>query len=293
MKRTLLLLATFLLAGSGSIQAQERGIGPGRSEASQPVLWNRYTVKGEEFSVNLPTVPAMTTIKVLRNGDQKRQLQRHLKTSLDGVVFTIDVFENPKPRQSLEDFIAEQKANTEFDPATERSLMIYGVPGKGYLSANKSSPGIVQFFATEKRLYRFAASGPDVEGRAGREFFLSIKVGKEDGIEVSDGPGYSLEEDTGERVYRGKEVDVKAKLLTKPEPSYPGKALESRASGLVILRVIFAKTGRVESIRVVQGQPDGLTEKAIEAAKRITFIPAMKDGKPVSMWMQLEYNFYF
>ena len=26
-------------------------------------------------------------------------------------------------------------------------------------------------------------------------------------------------------------------------------------------------------------------------AKVITFTPAMKDGKPVSMWIQLEYNF--
>ena len=37
----------------------------------------------------------------------------------------------------------------------------------------------------------------------------------------------------------------------------------------------------------------GLTERAIEAAKRIKFTPAMKDGKPVSVWMQLEYNFSF
>jgi hypothetical protein len=35
----------------------------------------------------------------------------------------------------------------------------------------------------------------------------------------------------------------------------------------------------------------GLTKKSIEAARNITFIPATKDGKNVSMWMQLEYNF--
>lgn len=289
MKRILLLLATFLLAGVGSSQAQETGFGP----AAEPLLWNRYTVEGEEFSVNLPTVPAMTTTKGLRTSDQKRQLQRHLQTAFDGVVYSIDVYENPKPRQSLEEFIAEQKSNTDFDPATERSLLIYGVPGKGYSSANKSAPAIVQFFATEKRLYRFVASGRDVEGRAAREFFLSIRLGKDtSGIQVAEGPGYPVESD-GQRVFRGKEVDVKAKLLSKPEPSFSGKALDSHTSGVVILRAIFASNGRVESIRVVQGLPDGLTEKAIEAAKKIKFTPAMKDGRPVSMWMQLEYNFLF
>ncbi|MBA3323229.1 MAG: energy transducer TonB, partial [Pyrinomonadaceae bacterium] len=36
---------------------------------------------------------------------------------------------------------------------------------------------------------------------------------------------------------------------------------------------------------------DGLTEKAIEAARRITFTPAEKDGRPVSQYITLVYNF--
>jgi outer membrane biosynthesis protein TonB len=47
----------------------------------------------------------------------------------------------------------------------------------------------------------------------------------------------------------------------------------------------------VTNIRVVTGLPDGLTEQAIEAAKKIKFIPATRNGRPVSMWFQLEFNF--
>ena len=36
---------------------------------------------------------------------------------------------------------------------------------------------------------------------------------------------------------------------------------------------------------------DGMTEAAIEAARNIRFFPAEKEGKPVSQWMALEYNF--
>jgi len=35
----------------------------------------------------------------------------------------------------------------------------------------------------------------------------------------------------------------------------------------------------------------GITDKAIAAAQQIKFIPAIKDGKFVSVYMQLEYNF--
>ena len=53
----------------------------------------------------------------------------------------------------------------------------------------------------------------------------------------------------------------------------------------------MSKTGRIENIKVVQSLPHGLTEQAIKAAREITFIPAAKDGKAVSTWIQLEYVF--
>jgi TonB family protein len=57
------------------------------------------------------------------------------------------------------------------------------------------------------------------------------------------------------------------------------------------LKAVFRSSGKVTDIRVVQGMPNGLTERAIAAARKIKFVPATKEGKFVSMWMQLEYNF--
>jgi len=59
----------------------------------------------------------------------------------------------------------------------------------------------------------------------------------------------------------------------------------------VVLRAIFTSSGQVSSIRAVSGLPFGLTERAIAAARQIKFSPATKDGHPVSMYIQLEYNF--
>jgi len=55
----------------------------------------------------------------------------------------------------------------------------------------------------------------------------------------------------------------------------------------------LSSSGRVTNIRAVGRLPDGLTENAIEAARQIRFVPAVKDGRFVSMRMELQYNFFY
>ena len=125
-----------------------------------------------------------------------------------------------------------------------------------------------------------------------RQFFSSIRLGKkQDGIKVSDGPGQIFSSNTGETPNVGKPVETKARILNKPKPAYSIEGKANQFTGTVILKCVFSADGTVTRIRVVQGLPYGLTETAIEAAKKIKFIPAMRDGRYVSMWMQLEYNF--
>lgn len=260
------------------------------SKSDPFVWWGTYTVKDEEFSIRLPTIPAMTISKVFNRRLAKDRLERRLRTSLEGVVYTIDVFENVEPGQLLEEFITQENQASEFDLATERKLIVNNVAGKEY-SSGKTPLAVVQFFATKWRLYRFAVSGAGLEHAGVKVFFSSIQLdNKNHGVEVTEGPGSPLELD-GERIYTGKEVDVKPQLLSKPEPQYSFKAGKERVSGRVVLRAVFSATGEVKSIVIVSGLPHGLTEQAIAAARMITFTPAIKDGRPVSMWMQLEYNF--
>ena len=92
-------------------------------------------------------------------------------------------------------------------------------------------------------------------------------------------------------VFVGNQVTAKARILSKPAPSYTTEARDQKVTGTVVLRAVFTAEGQVKYILVIVGLPGGLTERAIEAARRIKFQPATKDGKPVSMWIQLEYNF--
>jgi TonB family protein len=92
-------------------------------------------------------------------------------------------------------------------------------------------------------------------------------------------------------VFPPREVETKARILTRPEPSYTEEARKNQVRGTVVLRAILAFDGKVRGIRVVSGLPDGLTFRAIDAVRKIKFIPATIKGKPVSQYVQIEYNF--
>ena len=57
------------------------------------------------------------------------------------------------------------------------------------------------------------------------------------------------------------------------------------------MRAVFSADGTIKHILVVKGLEGGLTEEAVRAARKIKFVPAEKDGRPVSQYFQIEYNF--
>lgn len=91
--------------------------------------------------------------------------------------------------------------------------------------------------------------------------------------------------------YKAKDLDKRARLTERPQPSYTEPAREKRIEGVVRLRAVLCPSGSVSNVSVMVGLPDGLTEKAIAAAHKIKFVPAEKDGQKVAQLVVLEYNF--
>ncbi len=86
-------------------------------------------------------------------------------------------------------------------------------------------------------------------------------------------------------VYKPNAVITKARILSKPSPPSSG------IYGVVTLQAVFRANGEVSNIIVVSTSDDRLTKSCIEAARKIKFIPAMKDGHAVSQYIRIEYNF--
>lgn len=92
-------------------------------------------------------------------------------------------------------------------------------------------------------------------------------------------------------IYSGKDVDVMVRIISKPQPQYTEEARKNQIIGTVNLRAIFADDATIRQIVPISTLPFGLTERAVAAARNITFVPAQKDGRNVSTYVQLEYNF--
>lgn len=266
------------------------------SDAQAPPVWDRYTVKDEEFSVLLPTNPAMSSYDIRLRASGPSQIRHVIGAYSQGVGYVIYIYER---KQSLDDFIANfsQPTANEF----KRELISAGVAGKEYGFQNDNRKGVTDYFATQRRIYVFQATGsnlgnPDVNIP---KFLESIKFSKNpDGKVIVDGPGEqamseppSTADNTTDSIHPGREVTVKAVVISKPEPTYTQDARMNQITGTVVLRCVFRSSGAVTNITVVSSLEHGLTERAVGAARQIKFIPAVKDGHFVSMYIQLEYNF--
>jgi TonB family protein len=179
-------------------------------------------------------------------------------------------------------------AGTDIDPALWKSLPFstYGDPlaksavaskGPGDGGANGSGHGL----GTGPGDGNGVGRGNDGNMGGGPKAPSGGGIGGSDGDKPRD-PNY---------IFPTREVSQRAKVISKPEAGYTEEARKLDITGTVVLRAVFSLSGEVIGIRAIKPLPGGLTERAIAAARQIRFVPAMKNGQPVSCYMQLEYNF--
>jgi len=160
------------------------------------------------------------------------------------------------------------------DPRSKSTLSSHG-PGEGDNYGSGRGPGIGEGEGP--------GFGPGEKGNTGGDL-RGFGSGR-------DGGSYGNNVNDLDRVFPANQVSVRLRILSKPEPQYTEEARRTGISGTVVLRAVFSSRGEVINIRAVQPLPCGLTERAIAAARQIRFLPALKGGRLVSVYMQLEYNF--
>ena len=79
--------------------------------------------------------------------------------------------------------------------------------------------------------------------------------------------------------------------LNEVKPKFTKEALRNRIEGAVIVQLQVGTDGHVKKVKIVNGLPDRLDEMAIEAAYKLKFKPATKNGKPVAHWMTIPIKF--
>lgn len=112
-------------------------------------------------------------------------------------------------------------------------------------------------------------------------------VGSGEGPGVGPGRGGGI----GGGVFRVGGGVSAPRVVYQPDPEYSEEARKAKYQGTCVLWLVVGPDGRPRDIRVARTLGLGLDEKAIEAVKTWKFEPAMKDGKPVAVQINVEVEF--
>lgn len=114
------------------------------------------------------------------------------------------------------------------------------------------------------------------------------------GVGAGEGPGYGPGHGggTGGGAFRVGGGVSAPKAIYSPDPEYSEEARKVKHMGTVVLWLVVGPDGKPRDIKVLRTLGLGLDEKAIEAVKNWRFDPAMKDGKPVAVQINVEVNFH-
>jgi periplasmic protein TonB len=133
-------------------------------------------------------------------------------------------------------------------------------------------------------------SGPPSNGTGSG---AGIGAGSGGGVGVGTGPGVGEGRGggIGGGVFRVGGGVSAPRALNTPDPDYSEEARKAKYQGTVVLWLVVDPAGRPRDVKVARSLGMGLDQKAIEAVRKWTFEPAMKDGKPVAVQINVEVNF--
>ncbi len=120
-----------------------------------------------------------------------------------------------------------------------------------------------------------------------------IGSGRGGGVGAGEGPGVGPGRGGGYGggVFRVGGGVSAPKALDTPDPEYSEEARKAKYQGTCILWLIVDQSGRPQQVKVARSLGMGLDQKAIEAVQHWKFEPAMKDGHPVAVQINVEVNF--
>ena len=92
-------------------------------------------------------------------------------------------------------------------------------------------------------------------------------------------------------VFSQNAVDQKAKMLSNIEPPSNDYAQTNGVAGMALYHAVIGPDGKPQEIVVGRPIGFGLDENAVETIKKVGFQPAIKDGKPVPVQLDLVVQF--
>jgi protein TonB len=80
-------------------------------------------------------------------------------------------------------------------------------------------------------------------------------------------------------------------VIKQPEPEFTEEARQKPMNAIVTVSLIVDQRGMPQNVHVTRGVGMGLDENAVKAVKKYRFKPAMENGKPVAVYLNVQVHF--
>lgn len=277
-------------------------VGLAQTDNVAPIKWEKYSDVDEKVTILFPKRP--TEMNAYDRCSER--MHNIYRAYADGAAYELTIFTNkkhgsrpkwctevrdPYDNDALAERLKEIAVQKQSGPAERINL-------QGYEAFRFTTENLTRILVNdidknkrwiELEVAHYPDKVPDLD-----RFFGSLRVNDATGQDIRAGAFVTLG-DEGVDAYvppSGPPTSVSAqRIIVNERPPYTGNAIKNNVQGHVTLRLTLLANGSVGNVEVLEGLPDGLTESAIYAARRIVFLPKRVDGKPVSVSIKLEYSF--
>ena len=268
----------------------------------QTVKWQTYASKSE-FSVAMPAgTTGFSEDKDYFMGKSRSVVKKRvfLYRSINGAVLLNEMIEGDV--KGVRDELISQLGRTKPGFELAKSQTLDGISMDLYTRKKDRLSSMQQFVLFKNRLYVLQAHSIDENNPIVANFFrsLAINIGNKTSmpnvsptddlkaaLNPSDVVENALDAITDPPVSK---PDRDAMVLYKPRPQYSADVRRAGITGEIVLNVLLSAKGKVEKVEFKSGQI-AFREGATAAASNVLFIPAEKDGHPVSVWKMFSYSF--
>ena len=275
-----------VICGSGlPAQAQAGG---------SAAAWKTHTTNEKEFSVSLPENSTIFRRGEYQTGSFTVSETIEIGAFAPGSAMVVRIFKTNDPSALL-----QQEAHASYyREARQTEVKGRGVKAQRFVNQK----GEVYFEAlsliNKGRLYLLQSLARDENNAALQQFLGSVTLKGMTGgtpppatANNTPPPQPAAPTVTPEPPIEVATASLRPAILYAPKALYNEPARKNRVQGVIVVRAVFTTEGEVTKVQIVRGLPDGLDDEAIQAARRIRFLPAVKNGKPVAVRMTMEFSF--
>jgi protein TonB len=210
----------------------------------------------------------------LRQKAPPPRAQRKGKSSLDSPV---PIRKAPKPIEA-----APKPEPPPPPPPVEPEPLPPVVAPVATVAANEvDKPGVIDEPAPKESVSRGPGTGGGVGSGTG------TGLGKGDGSGIGDGSGGGM----GGGPYRPGSGVLPPRILREVKAGYTEGARRANVEGEVVLEIVVRRDGSVGDVKLLNGLPHGLNERAIAAVRQWRFAPATRLGQAVDVIVEVAVEF--